>query len=202
LEDSSGNGSESENAGNTHVFSIMLPVRIAEWIERTAHRKDKTTEQFLRELITETVEEQAEPLEVRLRRASELIKEIVVLARKMPMQEEKDAKTGAPAFELRKKKRDHLVELGMEAYDELRKISRSEEASREAEFRLQAFMVMARLGSFTAAVVRDQEAEDTARLIEELEEGNDRIEEQLKELEKKRREKEEEEKERWRAAAI
>ena len=38
-----------------------------------------------------------------------------------------------------------------------------------------------------AAVIRDQEAEDIARLIEELEEGNERIEAKLKELEEKRR---------------
>jgi hypothetical protein len=202
LEDSSARRFKSENAGNTRVASITFPVRIAEWLERTAHQKDKTTEQFLRELITETVQEQAEPLEARLRRTSELIKEIVVLARKMPMQEEKDAKTGAPAFELRKKKRDHLVELGMEAYDELRKISSSEEAAKEAEVRLQAFMVMARLGSFSAAVIRDQEAEDIAQFIAEVEEENRRFDAKLEELEKKARGREEEEKERWRAAAI
>ena len=62
---------------------------------------------------------------------------------------------------------------------------------------MQAFTVMTRVGMFNAAVIRDQEAEDIARLIEELEEGNDRIEARIKELQEKRRE--EEEKERWRA---
>ena len=185
-----------------HDFSVQLPAHVADWLDQAAHRKGKTSEELLRELVTEIVEEQAEPLEVRLQRISELIKEIVALAKKTPMQEEKYAKTGTVAFEGRKKKRDHLIELGMEAYDELTKISGSEQASKEAEFRLQAFIVMARVGMFKAAVIRDQEAEDMAQLIEELEEGNYRIEEQLKELEKKRREKEEEEKERWRAAAI
>ena len=83
------------------------------------------------------------PLDVRLRRINELIKEMVVLAKKTPMQEGKDAKTGTHAFEERKRKRDHVVDLGMEAYDELRKISASEQASKEAEFRLPAFTVMA-----------------------------------------------------------
>jgi len=168
----------------------MLPVRIAEWIERTAHEKDKITEEFLRELVVETFNEQTEPLDVRLHRLDELIEKMVVLVKKMPMQEEKDAKTGGPAFELRKKKRDHLVELGMEAYDELRKISASEQVAKESEFRLQAFTVMARIGGFNAAVIRDQEAEDLVLLIEELQEGNNRLEAKIKELTEGQREEE------------
>ena len=66
------------------------------------------------------------------------------------MQEEKKPKADRQAFEERKKKRDHLVELGMQAYDELRKISSSEEAARGAGFRLEAFSVMARVGKFNA----------------------------------------------------
>jgi effector-binding domain-containing protein len=58
------------------------------------------------------------------------------------------------------------------------------------------------LGSFSAAVIRDQEAEDIAQFIAEVEEENRRFDAKLEELEKRAREKEEEEKERWRAAAI
>ena len=200
MEDSSASRFKSENAGNTRVASITLPVHIAEWIERTAHQKDKTTEQFLRELVIETFNEQTEPLDVKLHRLDELIEKMAVLVKKTPMQEEKDAKTGIIAHEGRRKKRDHLIQLGIEAYDELRKISRSEEASKKAEFRLQAFMVMARLGSFSAAVIHDQETEDLTQLIAEVEETNQRLEDELKKVEKKAREEEEEE--RWRAAAI
>lgn len=142
------------------------------------------------ELITERARREIEPLDVQLRRVNQLIKEIVVMAKKTPMQAEKDAKTGKPAFHERKKKRGHLIELGMQAYDELSKISKSERAAKEAEFRLQAFTVMARVGLFNAAIIRDQEAEDIARLIEGLEEGNDRIEAKIKELEEKKREEE------------
>ncbi len=202
LKDSFGSKIENENAGNTRGFSVQLPAHVADGVEQAALRKGRMVAQFLRDLATESVEERVEPLEVRLQRISGLIREIVVSTRKMAMQEEKDAKTGPVAGEERKKKRDHLVELGMEACDELRKISRSEEAAKEAEFRLQAFMVMARLGSFSAAVIRDQQAEDIVQFLAEVEEENERFDEKLKELEKKRREKEEEEKERWRTAAI
>lgn len=120
------------------------------------------------------------------------------------MQEEKKPKTDRQPFEERKKKRDHLVELGMEAYDELRKISSSEQAAKEAEFRLAAFTVMARVGNFNAAIIRDQEAEEVLQILEELEEGYDKVEEELEKLKKERREKEEEEKEqeRWHAARL
>jgi len=114
-------------------FSVGLPVHVADWVEHTAHSRGKATEQFLMELITETVEERAEPVEVRLQRIDELIGRMAVLAKKMPMQEEKEAKTGTPPLEERKKKREHLIEIGMEAYDELRKIAASEQSSKEAE---------------------------------------------------------------------
>ncbi len=106
------------------------------------------------------------------------------------MQEQKDAKRPNQAFEERKKKRDHLFELGIEAYEELRKISQSEKASKEAEFRMRAFTVMARVGMFNAAVIRDQEAEDIARFLAELEEGNAKIDAELEKLEKENKEEE------------
>lgn len=189
--------SENVNARDMRGFSIRLPAHVSDYVERAACNRGLTVEQLVAELITESVRKDIEPLDVQLRRVNELINEIIILAKKAPMQEEKDAKTGKPTFEQREKKRDHLIELGMQAYDELSKISRSEKAAKQAEFRMQAFTVMARVGMFNAAVIRDQEAEDIARLIEELEEGNDRIEARIKELQEKRRE--EEEKERWRA---
>ena len=90
----------------------------------------------------------------------------------------------------------------MEAYDELRKIAASEQASKEAESRLQAFSVMARVGMFNAAVIRDAENDELGELLEELEETDDRLNEELKRLEKKRREEEAEERQRYRTAAI
>jgi hypothetical protein len=114
--------------------------------------------------------------------------------------EEEKPKIDIQAFEERKKKRDHLVELGMQAYDELKKISSSEAASREAGFRLVAFTVMARVGNFNAAIIRDQEAGDVIDILEDIEEGNEKMEAELEKLKKERREIEE--KERWHAAPV
>jgi hypothetical protein len=162
-----------------------------------ALRKDKTPEQFLRELIITSVEEEAMPLEVRLQRLDQLVKKMELIVKKTPMQEEKDAKTTVHSLEERAKKREHLIELGMEAYDELRKIAASEQASKESESRLQAFAVMARVGMFNAAVISDAENDELGHLLAEVEETDARLKEELEELEKKRREEEAEERERY-----
>lgn len=179
---------ENENGGNIRAFSLQLPIHLAAWVEQAALRKSKTPEQFLGELIIKSVEEEAMPLELRLQRLEGLINKMTILTKKMPMQEEKDAKKHIHSLEERTKRREHLIELGMEAYDELRKITRDEQASKEAEARLQAFTVMARVGTFNAAVIRDAENDELGSLLAEVEETNARFNEELKRLEKKRRE--------------
>ena len=202
MRDSFGIKSENDNSSSMRGFSVQLPAHVAGWMEKAALRKGKTAEQYLRELIVKSVEEEAMPLEDRLQRLDELFKKIAVLAKKTPMQEEKDTKSKVPSSEERDKKRKHLVELGMEAYDELRKIAASEQASKESEARLQAFIVMARMGMFNAAVIRDEESDELGALIAEVEETNYRLKEELKKQEKKRREEEKEERERYRTGAI
>jgi len=153
----SGGKVENENSGNMRSFSLQLPANVADRVGKAALRKNKTPEQFLRELIITSVEEDAIPLTLRLQLLDELVKKMEVIVKKTPMQEEKDAKTHVHSLEERTKRREHLIELGFEAYDELRKIAASEQASKEAEARLQVFAVMARIGTFNAAVIRDAE---------------------------------------------
>jgi hypothetical protein len=155
---------------------------------KAALRKEKTPEQFLRELIITSVEEEAMPLTLRLQRLDELVKKIQVTVKKTPMQEQKDAKTTVHSLEERTKRREHLIELGFEAYDELRKIAASEQASKKSEARLQAFAVMARIGTFNAAVIRDAENDELGHLLAELEETDERLKEQLNKQEKKQAE--------------
>jgi hypothetical protein len=111
-----------------------------------------------------------------------------VTVKKTPMQEEKDAKTHVHSLEERTKRREHLIELGLEAYDELKKIAASEQASKRSKSRLQAFAVMARIGTFNAAVIRDAENDELGTLLAEVEETNEQFKEELGKLEKKRRE--------------
>ena len=179
---------ENEGSGSMRSFSVQLPANVADWMGKAALRKEKTPEQFLRELIITSVEEEAMPLTLRLQRLDELVKKIQVTVKKTPMQEQKDAKTTVHSLEERTKRREHLIELGFEAYDELRKIAASEQASKKSEARLQAFAVMARIGTFNAAVIRDAENDELGHLLAELEETDERLKEQLNKQEKKQAE--------------
>ncbi len=182
---------ENENSGNMRSFSVQLPANVADWVGKAALRKDKTPEQFLRELIITNVEEETMPLTLRLQRLDALVKKMQVTVNKTPMQEEKDAKTGVHSLEERTKRREHLIELGLEAYDELRRIAASEQASKESEARLQAFAVMARIGTFNAAVIRDAENDELGSLLAEVESTDAELKQELERLQKKRREEEE-----------
>lgn len=198
MQGSFGSKIENENSGNMRSFSIQLPADVADGIGKAALRKEKTPEQFLRELIITSVEEKSLPLTLRLQRLDEVVRRMDMVLKKTPMQEEKDAKTAVHSLEERAKKRDHLIELGLEAYDELRKIAASEQASKESQSRLQAFAVMARVGTFNAAVIRDAENDELGHLLEELEETDNRFKEEIEKSQKKRLEEEAEERERYR----
>ena len=191
LKGSFGGKVENENSGNMRSFSVQLPANVADWVGKAALRKDKTPEQFLRELIITNVEEETMPLTLRLQRLDALVKKMQVTVNKTPMQEEKDAKTGVHSLEERTKRREHLIELGLEAYDELRRIAASEQASKESEARLQAFAVMARIGTFNAAVIRDAENDELGSLLAEVESTDAELKQELERLQKKRREEEE-----------
>ncbi len=198
LRDSFGSKIENENACNMRSFSVQLPAHVVDWMEKAALTKDETPEQFLRELIIKSVEEEAMPLGIRLQRLDELVKRMEMIVKKTPMQEEKDTKTVVHSLEERTKRREHLIELGIEAYDELRKIAASEQASKESESRLQAFAVMARIGTFNAAVIRDAENDELGSLLAEVESTDAQLKLELKRQQKKRREEEAEERERYR----
>ena len=181
------------SAGQKREFVVKFPDRIINWIANEARRKQSTSEKILEEIVTRAVEKEAEPLNDRLHRVNQLITQIVDSGIETLRLEAQDAEKSQgqvfiasnlpPTFDERKKRRDHLLELGMEAYEELRQISGSEQASREAEYRMQAYQVMARVGGFNAAVIRDQEAEELAQAIEALEEGNHELEESMKQIE-------------------
>ncbi len=181
---------ENQDTRKTRNYSVQLMSQVAERAECLARSEGKTVDQLLRQLVTKTVEDMAEPLEARVRKFSGLIREIAISIRKTPMQEVKDRKSKAASADERDRRRKHLVELGLEAYDEIRKIASSERVSKESEARLKAFTVMARLGMFNAAVIRDEENDQLGRLIAELEENDYEFGESLKKMEKERKEEE------------
>jgi hypothetical protein len=140
------------------------------------------------------IEESREQFEDRLCRVNLLIQTLADLAREETLERSgvRVAATLVPVQDERRKKRDRLVELGMQAYEELCRICASEQAAKEA-CRMQAYRVMAQVGAFNAAVISDQESEDLSDLIYEIEEKNQQFTEEVEKLKKKRRELEEEE---------
>jgi hypothetical protein len=136
-----------------------------------------------------------ERIESRLGRVNLLIQTFTDLAREEMLERDGVRPTGTlvPIQDERRKKRDRLVELGMEAYEELCRICASEQAAKEAACRMQAYRVMAQVGAFNAAVISDQETEDLSELIYEIEARGRQFEEEIEKLKEKRRELEEEE---------
>jgi hypothetical protein len=182
----------NESAASKEEFAIRLPAHVVDWIVDEARRKVRAPGELVEEIVTRIVENEEEPSEDRLRRVNRQINDLVALANNMLAQEMEEmgqvrvAATLPPAFDERKKKRDRLVGLAMEAYEELRKILTSEQAAKEAEWRMKAYLVMARVGAFNAAVITDQETEDLSELIIELEEKNRQMGEEVEKLKKRR----------------
>lgn len=192
---------ENEGTEVEHKLTVGLQAHVTQWVVREARRRGMTSERLLIEIITDAVEKNREPLDVRLQRVNRMLRDLVTLANKTLAQEVQEMRQGLvsvatklpPEFDERKKRRDRLIELGMQAYHELSKISASEEAAKEAECRTRAYLVMARVGAFNAAVIRDEEAEELSDLILEVEEKNEQLDEELEKLRRKRRQMEEDE---------
>jgi hypothetical protein len=89
LKDSFDRKVENENSGNKRSFSVQLPAKVADWVGKAAVRKEKTPEQFLRELIITSVEAEAMPLTLRLQRLDELVKKIQVTVKKTVLSNER-----------------------------------------------------------------------------------------------------------------
>lgn len=141
------------------------------------------------------IEDRREPFEDRLSRVNLLIQTLADLAKEEISERlgVRVAGTLVPVQDERRKKRDRLVELGMQAYEELCRICASEQAAKQAACRMQAYRVMAQVGAFNAAVISDQETEDLSELIYEIEENSRQFTEEIEKLKKKRQELEEEE---------
>jgi hypothetical protein len=156
-------------------------------LERIAQSKVIAVERLLQQLITEYVIEENRSLEDRMNRVNELVKDLVAAVKRPEMM---TRIAGTAAFEERQRKRDHIVELGMQAFEELGKISESEQVAKESEFRLQAFLVLARVGAFTAAVIHNQDEADVLDLLKRVEDLNKELEERLKKVKAKETERE------------
>lgn len=172
-------------------FSILLPAETADRLESIARRKAMPVNRIIQQITMEYVTKESESVQDRIARSLELVKGLIAAAKHEFMSV---SLAGTEAFQERQRKRDHLVELGMLAFEELVKISDSEQLARQSEFRMRAFLVLARVGAFTDAVIHHQDEADVLDLLEQLEQRNRELDEYMK----KRKAKEADlEKSRW-----
>jgi hypothetical protein len=158
-------------------FWVVLPVDAVNYLERAAQSKATSVERLLQQLITEHVAEKTRSLEDRMNHLNELLKELVE-AVKNPQMLPRIA--GTAAFEERQHKRDHIVEIGLRALEEVSRISESDQLAKESGSRLRAFTVLARVGAFTDAVIHNQDEADVLDLLKRVDQTNRELQRELK----------------------
>jgi predicted transcriptional regulator len=163
-------------------FSILLPAETADRLEHIARSKAMPVDRIIQQLTIEYVTKEGESVQDRIRRGVELVEGLIAVAKDELMLV---SLAGTEAFQERQRKRDRLVELGLRAFEELVKISDSEQLARQSEFRLRAFLVLARVGAFTDAVIHNQDEADVLDLIEQLEQTNKELQEYMKKMKAK-----------------
>jgi hypothetical protein len=141
--------------------------------------RGKKPAEVLRSLVREFVEEfsltNPRIATTKIMQATQLIKQLVAYASvlKTPLQEEK----GAPPARLeRQRKRDRLLNMGMDAFDQVYKIAQSEKEAEAAKARIQAYKVLALLGKLNALILKDATDEELLNLMLELEDENASLE--------------------------
>lgn len=173
-------GTDAQTASpRERQFSILLPVETADRLERIARAKAMPVERIIQELTMNYATREADSLQARIGRGVELVKRLINAGRDELMVV---SIAGTGPFQERQRKRDRLVELGLKAFEELVKISDSEELAKQSQFRMRAFLVLTRVGAFTDAVIHNQEEADVLDLLERLEQEETEFEEHLKKM--------------------
>jgi cell division protein FtsB len=85
----------------------------------------------------------------------------------------------------------------MRAFEEISRISESEQVAKESEFRLQSFQVLARVGAFTSAVIQNQDEADVVDLLERVEKVNRELEKRLQKVKAREEELEDQARKTW-----
>ena len=75
-----------------------------------------------------------------------------------------------------------MLELGMDAFEQLYKIAKTEQVAEKSKFRIQAYQVLARLGMLNAALLRGATDEELLSNMIELEDENEHLEQTAKEI--------------------
>lgn len=102
------------------------------------------------------------------------VRELCTLARitKLPMQKGNEEAVIAE----RQRKRGRMLDVGMDAFEDIYQIAKSEKSAEEAQYRVQAYQVLARLGAFNAALLRDASEDEILAKMIQLEIENEKLE--------------------------
>ncbi|OFX17387.1 hypothetical protein A3K71_04005 [archaeon RBG_16_50_20] len=108
------------------------------------------------------------------------IKELCTLARvtKFPMQKGDEEAIIAE----RQRKRTRMLELGMNSFERIYEVAKSERSAEEAQYRIQAYQVLARLGTFNAALLRDATEDEILTKMIQLEHENEKLDTVAREI--------------------
>ncbi len=164
----------------TAAVTIRFEFALYRCLELAAKNRHKNVPALLRKLVEDFLEEfslsETPLLIAKTQHAVLMIKELIATAKvmKFPRQSEKGG-AGGLAQEERQRRREKLSSLGMDSFAEVYKIAMSEKAAEESQYRIQAYMVLSRLGAFNAAVLRDATREEMIEHMVQLEEENERL---------------------------
>lgn len=172
-------GRPRERHRNEVIFGFRLSVALYTAFAIAARLRQKPMADLLRDLVRDFVEEfslsDSKIAITKILEATELIKQLIAYARivKTSFLEQKGG--NQPSREERQKKRVRLLNMGMDAFDQVYVIAQSERKAEASKYRIQAYQVLASLGKLNAALIRDATDEELLSLMLELDDENERL---------------------------
>ena len=181
------------------VIGTRLTIARGEAFRRAAQLQNKTSSQLLSEIVWGYLEEFAavnnpQILLTKLEHVQLRLNELVAFSRaeKTSKMVEKVAQYPGKtiltqAYESRQEKRGKMLEKGLNTFDELYEIAKSEAMANQSRARMHAYMVMAKLGALNALLMRDASDEEILLgviQIEELAQQNRKMLKEMKEAKK------------------
>jgi len=179
-----GRGRPRKSSAKTFPQTVRFTAAVYGAIRIAAHQKGMTVPNLIRNVLWEFLKEfsrsknELSTSEILVAVAE--IKELCTLARvtKFPMQKGDEEAIIAE----RQRKRTRMFELGMNSFERIYEVAKSERSAEEAQYRIQAYQVLARLGTFNAALLRDATEDEILTKMIQLEHENEKLDTVAREI--------------------
>ena len=179
-----GRGRPRKSSAKTFYLTVRFTPAVYGAIRIAAHQKGMTVPNLIRNVLWEFLKEfsrsknELSTSEILVAVAE--IKELCTLARvtKFPMQKGDEEAIIAE----RQRKRTRMLELGMNSFERIYEVAKSERSAEEAQYRIQAYQVLARLGTFNAALLRDATEDEILTKMIQLEHENEKLDTVAREI--------------------